>query len=79
MSARSDRVASRTRNVKWLNAPVRIEMAECINCDACLRACPPHFGAIFNHGVDVVVIPELCSGLRQMSAGLSGELHLSVS
>ena len=37
-------------------------MAECINCDACLRHCPPHFGAIFNHGPDVVIIPELCSG-----------------
>ena len=35
---------------------------ECINCDACLRACPPNFGAIFNHGADVVIIPELCSG-----------------
>ena len=41
---------------------VRIEMLECINCDACLRHCPPHFGAIFNHGPDVVIIPELCSG-----------------
>ena len=37
-------------------------MSICINCDACLRACPPQFGAIFNHGVDVVIIPELCSG-----------------
>ena len=37
-------------------------MAECINCDACLRHCPSHFGAIFNHGPDVVIIPELCSG-----------------
>ena len=37
-------------------------MAECINCDACLRHCPTSFGAIFNHGPDVVIIPELCSG-----------------
>ena len=37
-------------------------MSECINCDACLRHCPPQFGAIFNHGPDVVIIPELCSG-----------------
>ena len=37
-------------------------MSECINCDACLRACPSQFGAIFNHGADVVIIPELCSG-----------------
>ena len=35
---------------------------ECINCDACLRHCPPQFGAIFNHGIDVIIIPELCSG-----------------
>ena len=37
-------------------------MSICINCDACLRHCPPQFGAIFNHGIDVVIIPELCSG-----------------
>ncbi|MCH2633620.1 MAG: 4Fe-4S binding protein [Acidimicrobiales bacterium] len=37
-------------------------MTECINCDACLRACPPNFGAIFNHGIDVIIMPELCSG-----------------
>jgi electron transport complex protein RnfB len=37
-------------------------MSLCINCDACLRACPPPFGAIFNHGPDVVIVPELCSG-----------------
>src|SRR5579862_9459805 len=37
-------------------------MAECINCDACLRHCPPQLGAIFNHGIDVIIIPELCSG-----------------
>ena len=23
---------------------------------------PPQFGAIFNHGIDVIIIPELCSG-----------------
>ena len=50
------------RNPKWKNHPLRIEMSECINCDACLRHCPPQFGAIFNHGLDVVIIPELCSG-----------------
>jgi electron transport complex protein RnfB len=37
-------------------------MSICINCDVCLRACPPSFGAIFNHGIDVIIIPELCSG-----------------
>ena len=60
--ARGERIATRQRNVKWKNPPLRIEMAECINCDACLRHCPSHFGAIFNHGPDVVIIPELCSG-----------------
>ena len=61
-SNRADRLASRERNPKWKPVPVRIEMSECINCDACLRHCPPQFGAIFNHGIDVVIIPELCSG-----------------
>lgn len=61
-ATRSERIESRTRNPKWKNLPVRIEMLECINCDACLRHCPPQLGAIFNHGADVVIIPELCSG-----------------
>ncbi len=61
-TSRVERIALRQRNPKWKNPPLRIEMLECINCDACLRHCPPHFGAIFNHGADVVIIPELCSG-----------------
>ena len=61
-ATRAERIELRSRNPKWKNAPVRIEMLECINCDACLRACPSPFGAIFNHGPDVVIIPELCSG-----------------
>lgn len=61
-ATRAERIASRTRNERWRNPPLRIEMAECINCDACLRACPPEFGAIFNHDADVVIIPALCSG-----------------
>ena len=61
-ASRSERIETRARNPKWKNVPLRIEMAECINCDACLRHCPPQLGAIFNHGADVVIIPELCSG-----------------
>ena len=59
---RLDRIEQHERNAKWKNPPLRIEMSECINCDACLRHCPPQFGAIFNHGADVVIVPELCSG-----------------
>jgi Na+-translocating ferredoxin:NAD+ oxidoreductase subunit B len=60
--SRTERIANRERNEKWKNDPLRIDMSICINCDACLRHCPPQFGAIFNHGVDVVILPELCSG-----------------
>lgn len=59
---RLDRVETQQRNAKWKLAPVRIEMSECINCDACLRHCPAQFGAIFNHEIDVIILPELCSG-----------------
>jgi len=59
---RLDRIERRERSPKWQQAPLRIEMAECINCDTCLRHCPPQFGAIFNHGLDVIIVPELCSG-----------------
>ena len=62
VKGRADRIEHRRRNDKWKNAPVRIEMSECINCDACLRHCPTQFGAIFNYGPDVVILPELCSG-----------------
>ena len=60
--SRTERIANRERNEKWKNAPLRIDMTICINCDACLRHCPSQFGAIFNHGPDVVILPELCSG-----------------
>jgi len=59
---RMERLESRVRNPKWLQVPLRIDMDECINCDTCIRHCPPQFGAIFNHGIDVIIIPELCSG-----------------
>jgi len=61
-STRAERIERRERNPRWKLAPLRIEMSECINCDACLRHCPPQFGAIFNHGIDVIIVPELCSG-----------------
>ena len=60
--ARLERIERRERNAKWPNPPMYIDMFECINCDACVRACPPNFGAIFNHGIDVIILPELCSG-----------------
>jgi Na+-translocating ferredoxin:NAD+ oxidoreductase subunit B len=61
-SNRLTRITERTRNPKWQLPPLRIEMSECINCDTCIRHCPDHFGAIFNHGIDVIIVPELCSG-----------------
>jgi len=61
-STRDDRIRDHERNPKWQRPPLRIEMTECINCDTCLRHCPPQFGAIFNHGLDVIIVPELCSG-----------------
>ena len=59
---RDERLADRERNPKWKNPPLLIDMSICINCDTCIRHCPPQFGAIFNHGIDVIIIPELCSG-----------------
>ena len=61
-TGRSGRVATRQRNSKWKQPAYVIDMSICINCDTCLRHCPPQFGAIFNHGLDVIIIPELCSG-----------------
>jgi H+/Na+-translocating ferredoxin:NAD+ oxidoreductase subunit B len=61
-ATRPERLEARERNPKWKLAPLKIDMSICINCDACMRHCPPQFGAIFNHGIDVIIIPELCSG-----------------
>jgi electron transport complex protein RnfB len=60
--ARDERIAERSRSQNWRKPPRRIEAAECITCDHCLRNCPPEFGAIFDRGLDVVIVPELCSG-----------------
>ena len=62
MDSRPERIAARARSPKWQAPPLRIDMGTCINCDTCLRHCPPQFGAIFNHGLDVIILPELCSG-----------------
>jgi Na+-translocating ferredoxin:NAD+ oxidoreductase subunit B len=62
LTTRSGRINLRARNPKWKNPALRIDMSTCINCDTCLRHCPPQFGAIFNHGLDVIIVPELCSG-----------------
>ncbi|WP_328666176.1 4Fe-4S ferredoxin [Streptomyces sp. NBC_00322] len=59
---RDERISARSRGESWKKAPRRIETSECITCDTCLRSCPSEFGAIFDRGLDVVIIPELCSG-----------------
>ncbi|ANP57080.1 4Fe-4S ferredoxin [Streptomyces griseochromogenes] len=56
------RIAERRRNSEWRKEPRRIEQAECIGCDSCMRACPPQFSAVYNRGLDVVIVPELCNG-----------------
>ena len=61
-ASRDARIADRSRHPKWKKSPLRIEMLECINCDKCIAYCPPQFGAIFKYGIDVVIVPELCSG-----------------
>lgn len=60
--SRTERVHSHERELRWRRAPVTIDTASCIECDRCVRTCPPAFGAIFHEGVSVVVLPELCSG-----------------
>ena len=61
-AARDGRIETRSRDEIWRKPPRRIEASECITCDTCLRSCPPEFGAIFDRGLDVVIVPELCSG-----------------
>ncbi len=61
-NGRSERIATRSRAETWKKPPRRIEASECITCDTCVRNCPPEFGAIFDRGIDVIIIPELCSG-----------------
>lgn len=61
-AARRARIQTGTRAQTWKKPPRRIEAAECITCDLCRRTCPPEFGAIFDDGLDVIIVPELCSG-----------------
>ena len=61
-ATRVERIEPRQRNPKWKNDPLRIEMSSASTAMPACAHCPPHFGAIFNHGPDVVIIPELCSG-----------------
>jgi len=61
-TGRQRRLEDHEREPLWKNPPLKIDMDICINCDACFRACPKPFGAIFNHDLDVIIIPELCSG-----------------
>jgi len=61
-AGRAERIATQTRNESWKKSPRRIEASECITCDICVRNCPPEFGAIFDRGLDVIIVPELCSG-----------------
>ena len=63
------------RNPKWKHVPLLIDMSICINCDTCIRHCPPQFGAIFNHGMDVIIIPELCSSY-EVPRSVPRRLHL---
>lgn len=59
---RERRIANRTRHPRWRRPPVRVESAYCINCDACVKACPPEFGAVLRRTFTVEIVPELCSG-----------------
>ncbi|MER5950809.1 4Fe-4S dicluster-binding protein [Streptomyces sp. NPDC001904] len=61
-SARTERIARKSRAENWRKPPRRIDTTECITCDTCLRSCPAEFGAIFDDGLNVRIIPELCSG-----------------
>lgn len=55
-------LTNRERPRDWPKPPRRIELTECIGCDSCMRACPPQFNAVYNYGLDVVIVPEMCNG-----------------
>ena len=62
---RERRIACRSRHPRWRHSPLRVESAYCINCDACVKACPPEFGAVLRRPFTVEIVPELCSGCRR--------------
>ena len=55
-------LTTRQRPANWTKSPRRIELDVCIGCDSCMRACPPRFNAVYNFGLDVVIIPEMFNG-----------------
>ncbi|MFX0577763.1 4Fe-4S dicluster-binding protein [Nocardia nepalensis] len=61
-TGRNQIIETRSRKDEWRKPPRRIESAECITCDSCVRSCPAEFGAIIDNGLRVVIVPELCSG-----------------
>ena len=61
-AGRERRITNRTRHPRWRQPPLRVESAYCINCDACVKVCPPEFGAVLRRTFTVEIVPELCSG-----------------
>jgi electron transport complex protein RnfB len=59
---RQHRIAGRSRHPRWRLAPFLVQSSSCINCDSCIKACPPAFGAVVQRRFNVVIVPELCSG-----------------
>jgi electron transport complex protein RnfB len=61
MYSRATILKQRVRSERLKKPPLRIRHEDCVVCDACQRACPPHFGAVINIGLDVHIVPELCT------------------
>jgi electron transport complex protein RnfB len=59
---RATRLERRERDPRWNRSPWRIESSSCVNCDRCLVACPPAYGAVLQRRFAPVIVPELCSG-----------------
>lgn len=61
-TGRERRTASRRRHPNWRLPPLSIEPSSCINCGACMKACPAEFGAVVARRFAYAIVPELCSG-----------------